>query len=66
MILNCKKNDIDGVMHQLKAKNVLEIREGVRRTIQQKIQGDLVSEINIKYALQRGEIFFLNQHIAIK
>ncbi len=45
---------------------MLEIREGVRRTIQQKIQGDLVSEINIKYALQRGEIFFLNQHIAIK
>jgi hypothetical protein len=40
MILNGKKNDIDGVMHQLKAKNVLEIREGVRITIQQKIQGD--------------------------
>ncbi len=35
-----KQNDINGVMHELKAKNVLEIRESVKRTIQQKIQGD--------------------------
>jgi hypothetical protein len=40
MILNGKKKEIDGMMHQLKAKNVLEIRESVRRTTQQKIQGD--------------------------
>jgi hypothetical protein len=40
MILNGKKNDIDGVMHKLKAKNVLEMKKGVRNTIQQKIQGD--------------------------
>ncbi len=60
-----QKNDIDGMIHQLRQKNVLEIREGVRKTIQQKIQGDQVNEINIKYALQRGEIFLVNQHIAI-
>jgi hypothetical protein len=37
MILNGKKNEIDRMMHQPKAKNVLEIRESVRKTIQQKI-----------------------------
>jgi hypothetical protein len=35
-----QKNDINGVMHELKAKNVLEIRESVKRTIQQKIEGN--------------------------